>query len=110
MKSDSFSGLMALRRFVEVAHHIPGRFRLRFTNRLIAGVSKSKLSALEELCGNNNCLKSYALNTATGSLILEYDAKQLSPALLDQLFGADDHQAQQALITILPIISPPDSQ
>lgn len=110
MKSDSFSGLMALRRFVEVAHHIPGRLRLRFTNRIIAGLSQSKLSSLEELCGNNNCLKNYTLNTATGSLVLEYDAKRISPALFDQLFGTDDHLAQQALTIILPIISPSDSQ
>ncbi len=110
MSSNSFSGLMALRRFVELAHHIPGRLRLRFTNRLIAGLSQSKLSSLEELCGPDQCLRSYTLNTTTGSLLLEYDAKRLSPALLEQLFGADDDLAQQALTAILPIISPSDSQ
>ncbi|WP_159565786.1 HMA2 domain-containing protein [Budvicia diplopodorum] len=110
MKSDGFSGLITLRRFVEIAHHIPGRLRLRFTNRLVAGLSQGKLSSLEALCGNDSCLKSYTVNSATGSLILEYDARRLSPALLDQLFGSDDNLAQQALTAILPIISPSDSQ
>lgn len=110
MSSDSFSGLMALRRFVELAHHIPGRIRLRFTNKLVAGLSKNKLSALEELCGKDNCLRSYTLNSATGSLLLEYDAKRLPPKLLEQLFGDDDRVAEQALTEILPIISPPESK
>ncbi|AKJ43095.1 HMA2 domain-containing protein [Pragia fontium] len=110
MSADSFSGLMMLRRFVELAHHIPGRIRLRFTNKLVASVGKSKLSALDELCGKDNCLRSYTLNTDTGSLLLEYDAKRLPPMLLDQLFGDDDQLAQQALTQILPIISPAETQ
>lgn len=110
MSSDSFSGLMTLRRFVELAHHIPGRIRLKFTNKLIASVGKSKLSALEELCGKDNCLRSCTLNTATGSLLLEYDAKRLSPKLLEQLFGEDDDLALQALNEILPIISPSENK
>lgn len=76
MSSDS---LMALRRYVTIAHHIPGRLRLRFNNKLIAALGKTKLSALDEYCGPGSSLRGYSLNAATGSLLLEYDAKRLSP-------------------------------
>lgn len=87
MQLEDLSGLMTLRRFVEVAHHIPGRIRLRFTNRLISGLSKNKLSALEEICHPEGYLRSYSLNTATGSLVLEYSAAHISPATLNQLLA-----------------------
>lgn len=103
MSSDS---LMSLRRYVTIAHHIPGRIRLRFNNKLIASLGKAKLSALDDYCGPGHSLHSYSLNAATGSLLLEYDAKRLSPKLIAQLFGDDDEQAELALTELLPIISP----
>ncbi|MCE9870005.1 HMA2 domain-containing protein [Hafnia alvei] len=110
MQLEDLSGLMTLRRFVEVAHHIPGRIRLRFTNRLISGLSKNKLSALEEICHPEGYLRSYSLNTATGSLVLEYSAAHISPATLNQLFGEDDALAHQALEQIYSTLSHSESK
>lgn len=110
MQLDDLNGLMTLRRFVEVAHHIPGRIRLRFTNRLVSGLSKHRLSALEDLCHPDGYLRSYALNTATGSLVLEYSAKHIPPATLNQLFGGDDGLAHHALEQIYSILSHSESQ
>ncbi|WP_247595450.1 HMA2 domain-containing protein [Brenneria roseae] len=106
MESDDLSGLMMLRRFMAVEHHIPGRIRLRFTNRLIPGLGKGKLEKLEALCHPDNALRSYALNTHTGSLLLEYDVRQIKPAVLTQLFGADDAAARQVLEQLIQTLSP----
>lgn len=103
MSSDS---LMALRRYVAIAHHIPGRIRLRFNNKLIASLGKTKLSALDDYCGPERSLYGYSLNAMTGSLLLEYDANRLSPKLIAQLFGDDDEQAELALTELLPLILP----
>ncbi|RLM20088.1 hypothetical protein BIY29_15780 [Brenneria alni] len=106
MEPDDLSGLMLLRRFVAVEHHIPGRIRLRFTNRLIPSLGKGKLEKLEALCHPENALRHYALNTHTGSLLLEYDARQIKPAVLTQLFGADDAAARQALEQLVQSLLP----
>lgn len=105
MEPEELSGLMMLRRFVTVEHHIPGRIRLRFTNRLIPSLGKGKLEKLEALCHPDSALRSYNLNKHTGSLLLEYDAKQIKPAVLAQLFGADDTAAQQALEQLIQSLS-----
>ncbi|MEC5318675.1 hypothetical protein VSX61_06930 [Brenneria populi subsp. brevivirga] len=106
MESEELSGLMMLRRFVTVEHHIPGRMRLRFTNRLIPTLGKGKLEKLAALCRPDGVLRSYRLNTQTGSLLLEYDAGQIDPALLTRLFSADDAAARQALEQLIQSLAP----
>ncbi|MCL2892583.1 hypothetical protein [Brenneria tiliae] len=106
MESEDLSGMMMLRRFVTIEHHIPGRIRLRFANRLIPSLGKGKLEKLEALCGPENALRSYALNSRTGSVLLEYDAGRINPAVLTQLFGADDTAARQALEQLIQSLSP----
>lgn len=105
MQLDDLNSLMTLRRHVEIAHHIPGRLRLRFTNKLVSSLSKHRLSDLESLCDPEGYLRSYTLNTATGSLVLEYNAKTLPPALLSQLFGPDEPDARRALEELHAILS-----
>lgn len=105
MQLDDLSSLMTLRRYVEIAHHIPGRIRLRFTSKLVSSLSKHRLNELENLCSPDGYLRSYSLNTGTGSLLLEYNAGALPPALLSQLFGPDEQQARQALADIHAILS-----
>lgn len=105
MQLADLSGLMLLRRFVNVASHIPGRIRLQFTSNLVAGLSKSKLSTLEKYCSPEGCLQSCSLNAGTNSLLLEYKPDLLAPALLDTLFGKDDNAAEQALEQLYHLLS-----
>ena len=105
MPRDDLQSLMLLRRFVAVAHHIPGRIRLSFTNRVVSALTQGKLAALESLCHPQGCLQNWSFNAATGSLVLEYRANALSPGLLTQLFGSDDQKAQQALTQIQALIA-----
>ncbi|WP_409306601.1 HMA2 domain-containing protein [Pectobacterium sp. B1J-3] len=106
MELDDLSGLMMLRRFVAVEHHIPGRIRLRFTNRLIPSIGKGKLEKLEALCHPENALRSYTFNHHTGSVLLEYDTSRIKPEVLTQLFGSDDAAAQHALEQLVQSLSP----
>ncbi len=100
MQLEELSSLMTLRRYVTVAHHIPGRLRLKFTNKLISSLSKGRLSELETLCSPEGYLRQFSLNTATGSLVLEYQASRISPDLLNQLFGDDEARAREALVQL----------
>ncbi|WP_233269614.1 HMA2 domain-containing protein [Kluyvera cryocrescens] len=106
MPAESFGDLLTLRRFVEVAHHIPGRLRLRFSNKLIASLSQGKLKQLDAYCHPEGHLRRYQVNSDTGSIVLEYDAATIRPQILNQLFGHDGEQAQQALEQLAAILAP----
>ena len=106
MPVESLGDLLTLRRFVEVAHHIPGRLRLRFSNKLVASLSQGKLKQLDAYCSPEGYLRRYQINSDTGSIVLEYDAAAIRPHILNQLFGQDGEQAQQALEQLAAILSP----
>ena len=106
MPAESFGDLLTLRRFVEVAHHIPGRLRLRFSNKLIASLSQGKLKQLDADCHPEGYLRRYQINSDSGSIVLEYDAAAIRPQILNQLFGHDGEQAQQALEQLAAILDP----
>ena len=106
MPVESLGDLLTLRRFVEVAHHIPGRLRLRFSNKLVASLSQGKLKQLDAYCSPEGYLRRYQINSDTGSIVLEYDAAAIRPQILNQLFGQDGEQAQHALEQLAAILSP----
>lgn len=106
MPAESLGDLLTLRRFVEVAHHIPGRLRLRFSNKLVASLSQGKLKQLDAYCSPDGYLRRYQINSDTGSIVLEYDAAAIRPHILNQLFGQDGEQAQQALEQLAAILRP----
>ena len=106
MPVESLGDLLTLRRFVEVAHHIPGRLRLRFSNKLVASLSQGPLKQLDAYCSPEGYLRRYQINSETGSIVLEYDAAAIRPQILNQLFGQDGEQAQHALEQLAAILSP----
>ncbi|MGU9865806.1 HMA2 domain-containing protein [Kluyvera ascorbata] len=106
MPVESLGDLLTLRRFVEVAHHIPGRLRLRFSSKLVASLSQGKLRQLDAYCSPEGYLRRYQINSETGSIVLEYDAAAIRPQILNQLFGQDGEEAQQALVQLAAILSP----
>lgn len=106
MPVESLGDLLTLRRFVEVAHHIPGRLRLRFSNKLVASLGQGKLKQLDAYCSPEGYLRRYQINSETGSIVLEYDAAAIRPQILNQLFGQDGEQAQHALEQLAAILSP----
>ena len=106
MPVESLGDLLTLRRFVEVAHHIPGRLRLRFSNKLVVSLSQGKLKQLDAYCSPEGYLRRYQITSETGSIVLEYDAAAIRPQILNQLFGQDGEEAQQALVQLAAILSP----
>ncbi|KAA8998096.1 hypothetical protein FJU30_16900 [Affinibrenneria salicis] len=105
MSVESYAGLLTLRRWVTIAHHIPGRVRLRFTNRLVMSLGERQLSALNDLCSDAGIIRQCQINRETGSLLLQYDAQRLSPALVDALFASEDEKAQDAFQRIVHLLN-----
>ncbi len=96
MALNPFALLADLRPRVQVAHHIPGRIRLKFNSTALGYLARLKLGQIDALIAERPELHSYKLNSATGSLLLEYNAHAIAPELIDGLFHIDDTLAQNA--------------
>ncbi|SDI97628.1 hypothetical protein SAMN04488540_104132 [Ferrimonas sediminum] len=100
------SEVLKLRQWVHVAHHIPGRIRLKFNSTLITQMARFKAEKAMEQATQFPPLKRYQLNTSSNSLILEYDHGVIQPDLLDQLFSPCEQQASNACTTLITTLTP----
>lgn len=83
-----------LRRFITVAHHVPGRIRLKLDP---AVRSHPKAMALAALIEKGNGAFRARLNILARSLVLEYDPDRIDPRLVEGVFSEDDPQEAAAL-------------
>ncbi|WP_298444960.1 hypothetical protein [uncultured Ferrimonas sp.] len=104
--SDLATEILALRQWVHIGHHIPGRIRLKFNSAIVAKLARYKTEHTLEQAIQFAPLKRYQLNSDTNSLLLEYDPSVIKPALLDQLFDTDQAQALQACASLIATLSP----
>jgi hypothetical protein len=79
--------IVSLRRFITVAHHVPGRIRLKLDP---AVRHHPKAADLASLFGNGNGAVRARLNILARSLVLEYDPGRIAPALVEEFFTSDD--------------------
>lgn len=81
--------LLDLRRFITVAHHVPGRIRLKIDPAVRSHPKAATLIGLAEK--GHGALRA-RLNLLARSLVLEYDPGRIDPDLLMTLFaGTDPH-------------------
>ncbi|MDQ7832571.1 MAG: hypothetical protein RDU30_12620 [Desulfovibrionaceae bacterium] len=86
--------MVELRQFITVAHHVPGRIRLKLDP---AVRSHPKAMALAALVGKGNGAFRARLNVLARSLVLEYDPDRIDPRLVEGVFTQDDPQEAAAL-------------
>jgi hypothetical protein len=72
--------LLELRALLSIAHHVPGRLRLRLDPRIRAHPAAKEL---ESWSANGTGILSTRINPIARSLVVEYDPKRIDPALLD---------------------------
>ncbi|MFC3187231.1 HMA2 domain-containing protein [Shewanella intestini] len=94
-----------MRRWVVIAHHVPGRIRLKYKLGLVAQLMQFNLSNVDEVIEQVPAFLSYKLNKSTGSIVIEYDAKLVTPQWVEQLFGESDEQAKQAYFAFAQYLS-----
>lgn len=88
--------VLKMRRWVLIAHHVPGRIRLKYKMGLVAQLMQFNLKSVDEVVSQVPAFLSYKLNKTTGSIVIEYDAKLVSANLVSDLFGGSDEVATQA--------------
>jgi hypothetical protein len=87
--------LLRLRDYVNVAHHIPGRIRLRIMPGLRHDPQALELARTMDLdsWGNGDgwpAIINTRLNLKGGSLVVEYDPEMVPPEMITELFSSRD--------------------
>ena len=80
--SDLVENLMCIAPHTEVAHHIPGRIRLRI---LASGLSVVRRIDVRSVIGALPGIKSIRVNALAGSVVIEYDTGKLPFTLWESM-------------------------
>lgn len=82
---------LELREMLSIAHHVPGRLRIKFDLRILKHPAFELFMSLEEKYKDNGILKT-RINPLARSLVLEYDPKRIKPLLWEDFFGSNDEE------------------
>ncbi|NEW89748.1 MULTISPECIES: HMA2 domain-containing protein [Rhodopseudomonas] len=89
--SDPSAGLLRFTRHLQIAHHLPGRIRLKlnvpFDGEMIAMADEAKRfgKALSKMDG----IRSISLNPLARSCVVEYDPNGISPSAWSALVSGE---------------------
>lgn len=90
--------LITLRDCLSVAHHVPGRLRLRFSLKLLADPRAHRLLEASNAGAKVPGLRGYRLNAPARSVIIEYDPAVINPAKLGEALSTRDATRLAALV------------
>ena len=83
-----FATIASLRKYLSIKHSLPGRIRIKFALAIMKDPEALALAQsppeLPDAVTDTN------LNIFSRTLLIEYDAEQISPALLEELITTDD--------------------
>jgi len=82
--------LISLRDGLTVAHHVPGRLRIRFSLKLLTDPRAHRLLAASNGGASVPGLRGFRLNAPARSVIIEYDPALISPDRLEEALGTRD--------------------
>ena len=84
--------LIPLLEEAEIAHHIPGRIRLRFNHSIVTRLPKVNgiHKKIEEIANQIEAIKDIRLNLYAGSVVVQYDTDILSPDFWQEVVGEKD--------------------
>lgn len=95
--------VLKLRSWVRIAHHIPGRIRLKYQSGIIGHLAGLHAHNIEKVLAQLPALKSYDVTSSTGSILIGYDATVVNPGDIEALFSEDEGAAQQAYRRIVEL-------
>ncbi|WP_027179989.1 HMA2 domain-containing protein [Maridesulfovibrio bastinii] len=81
----NFKILMELRRYLNVAHHVPGRIRLKFSLDVLKDPEALKLMKEFEDSPRPKAVRQARVNKMARSVVIEYDRNVIDPEMLDEV-------------------------
>ena len=98
--------LLAMRRHLHVAHHIPGRLRLRADAGLLelANQWRGPHMSLDEAIRRIEGIRDVRVNAAAATAVIEYEPESLPPEAWQQLLDGNDAEALDILEARLSVL------
>lgn len=83
-----FSTIAMLRKYLTIKHSLPGRIRIKFSLGIMKDPEAMKLA--QSPPDMPDAVKETKVNVFARTLLLEYDAELVPPALLEELIITED--------------------
>lgn len=83
-----FATIASLREYLSVKHSLPGRIRIKFSLGIMADPEALKLA--QSPPEMPEAVTNLDLNIFSRTLLIEYDAERVQPALLEELITTED--------------------
>ena len=97
--------LMPLLEEAEIAHHIPGRIRLKFNHSIVTKLPKLNgiEKEIQKIANQIEAIKDIRLNLFAGSVVVQYDTDILSYDFWQEVVGEKDvEQLKDKARALLP--------
>jgi hypothetical protein len=104
MSADPVQGFLVLRGHLRIAHHVPGRVRLRLGAGLLEAADAVARSSLPGWLETVDGIRGLRLNLAAASVIIAYDPQRLPPEAWETLVNGSDEAAVALLQTLVPAV------
>jgi hypothetical protein len=101
MTAPNLDTLLALRGHVQVAHHVPGRIRLRIAPTLVKSAWRADRNRIEQALRSIQGISGVRINPVAGSVVVEYIPNRVAPGTWEVLLKGDEDAARERLETLL---------
>jgi hypothetical protein len=101
MSAAGFETLIALRGHVRIAHHVPGRIRLRIAASAVGKLGQVDRDRVEKALRAIDGIRAIRVNPAAASVVVEYAPSRISPNTWDILLNGDPEDARQRMRALL---------
>ncbi|CCO22907.1 hypothetical protein [Maridesulfovibrio hydrothermalis] len=95
----NFHKLVELEKYLDVAHHVPGRIRVKFSPLILT--KPAALAAMRDHCELPAAILSARLNTAARSVVIEYNPDEILPEVIEELIQGQDKSKKVEIISEL---------
>ena len=92
---------LSLRRHLRIAHHIPGRIRLRVAPSIVKDLGAVDGKIVDDVLGAIQGIRDFRANPSAGSIVVEYVPAVIQPAWWDTLIHGDEAAATGLLRRLL---------
>lgn len=101
MNAIDLEPFLALRRHLRIAHHIPGRIRLRIGAAVFREIRGVGPEILDRVLGAIDGIEAVQVNKAAGSVVINYKPAVIRPSWWDTLLRGDEQEATALLQRLL---------
>ncbi len=101
MQAPELNVLLGLRGYVQIAHHVRGRVRLRINYSQAHKIGRENRERIGEALRSVRGINSVRMNPPAGTVIIEYTPAEIAPESWDIVLHGDPQSARERLEAIL---------